>query len=100
MKGTLKGCNAKHAKYQPTDEEFVCPTCGHGPLNNGLVIDETQDDANDDCPMLHEGDSLRCYECGYETSGKAFSKKCQTKANMIPCPHCKGKGFVKNEGEK
>ena len=90
-------CSAKHTKYQPTDEEWRCPKCGAD--NKGFWIDELDPDAHDECPLLHERETLVCHSCPrgdmFSTSGKAFAAKLAKKNNMIPCPHCKGRGMVK-----
>jgi len=89
-------CAGKHTKYQPNEEEFKCPKCGKKPPE-GLIIDEIYQEAEGagDCDKLHPDDFLSCYACGYGTNGQAFANACQKKANMVPCPHCKGRGFVK-----
>lgn len=88
-------CNVKHTKYQPTDDEWKCPKCGATANQpDGFFNDESE---NNDCPTLHESDTLVCYRCGFSTSGKAFAARLQKAANMVPCPCCKGKGIVPAE---
>ncbi len=84
-------CEAKHTKYQPTDEEFNCPKCG------AKVGDFFKDDpvGHDECELLHDEDNLCCATCGYGCSGKAFAARIVKAKNLVSCPCCKGKGFVK-----
>lgn len=90
-------CDAKHTKYQPSDEEFCCPKCGA--KCGEFCVD---DGPNLDCPLIHDDDHLACYgkrkvaSCpdGYGTSGKAFAAALQRKKGLVPCSHCKGKGLV------
>lgn len=87
-------CVAKHVKYEPKDEEWTCPKCGSG--IDSFVIEECDSESDDVCMRLHDKDFLKC-ECGYSTSGRAFSNLVVRKNSLVPCPHCKGKGFVRNE---
>jgi hypothetical protein len=84
---------AKHTKYQVENVDFLCPKCGKGPEDDGLVIDESADESSE-CEQLHEDDFLRCYSCDYETNGKAFAAAVARKKDLVPCPCCHGKGFV------
>ena len=90
-------CPAEHAKYDPPIAEWKCPECGKGPKDNpqGLVNDMVDELASDGCGKLHDSDGLRCYACGYETSGRDFAAMVARKKNLVPCEHCKGKGLVK-----
>ena len=92
-------CPVKHTKCQIPDEDFKCPNCGAGVLN-GFWIDESADGSYDNCELLHENDLICCIQCEktgnrYEWSGKQFAAYYQKKANLVPCPCCKGKGLVK-----
>lgn len=93
-------CPHKHTKYQPTDEEWVCPKCGEG-LNSksgGFVIWEGVTDMEDSqCTSLHNDDYLKCQSCGYDCQGKDFAAYVVKKNSLIPCPCCNGTGFVKKE---
>lgn len=94
----LSSCSAKHTKYNPSGAEWKCPKCSKTALDpDGFFNDEPASDAQGDCPALHEHDALRCYSCGYGTTGKAFAARLQKAANMVPCPTCKGHGLVKGE---
>ena len=86
-------CTHKHTKYQPTDEEFVCPECGHTPQSpdGEFVIDESIDG---DCEKLHEEDGIFCYNCHSQWSGKDFAAMLQEKKGLVMCPCCKGVGLV------
>jgi len=96
-------CNAKHIKYQPTDEEFRCPKCGAGP-EEGFVIENPDETAHDACGLLHEKDWIACNNCETEYhrdtfySGKQYAALMVKKNNLVPCPHCKGKGLVRRIG--
>lgn len=90
-------CTAKHTKYQPPDEAWKCSGCARGPQDNppGIVVDNPDENAAADCPLLHEYDEMRCYSCEYCCSGAAFARRLQKAASMVPCEHCKGSGLVK-----
>ena len=91
-------CQAKHTKYQPTDEEWKCRKCGSGP--ESFWIEESDPDKSDDCTLLHNDDSAICFKCGYSVSGKSFAAALQREHNLISCPHCKGTGLVpKGKGD-
>lgn len=90
-------CESKHTKYQPSGKEFCCPKCGA--KAGDFCIDEGFGD--DDCEDLHEDDYLRCYECGYEVSGRNFAASVVKKNNLVKCPCCRGAGYVpKDKNEK
>lgn len=84
-------CSVKHAKYQPIDKEWRCPSCDAD--NKSFYIEEPVTDS--ECTLLHEGDGLYCFECRNGWSGKQFAAKLQKEKNLVPCKHCKGKGLVK-----
>jgi len=85
-------CEAKHVKFEPSEKEWKCPKCN---AKCGVFhIYESVEDSDGDCNLLHPADILRCTKCNYETSGQAFSNMIKKKLNMIPCPHCKGTGYV------
>ena len=89
-------CEAKHAKYQPTDEEFTCPKCG------AVCGDFYKEDAvgHENCELLHDEDNLACFKCGYRCSGKFFSGRLVKSKGVVKCACCGGKGVVKlNENE-
>ena len=88
-------CTAKHTKYQPTEAEFVCPKCGKGPREDGLITDEPAEDSADDCGKLHPNDYLRCFSCDYDIMGQAFALRLAKANSMVMCPCCKGSGLVK-----
>ena len=62
-----------------------------------FAIDDTDPDCNPDCALLHNNDVLHCYNCDYETTGRVFVNKLKKKQGLIKCPHCKGKGVVKQQ---
>lgn len=86
-------CEAKHTKYQPTDEEFNCPKCG------AKVGDFYKEDpvGHEECELLHDEDNLCCAQCGYGCSGKAFAARIVKEKSMVKCPMCSGKGMVKQD---
>lgn len=91
-----KACTLKHTKYQPTEAEFCCPKCGAG--CGDFCVDES---GNFECPDLHPDDGLVCMgkdgkgcPAEYGTSGQAFVTSLIKKKNLVPCTHCKGKGYV------
>jgi hypothetical protein len=88
-------CNQKHAKYQPTDKDWVCPVC-NGKRENGVYVD-VWCDGSDDCDLLHDDDELCCYSCDWESTGKAFARFLIKKKSLVPCKCCNGKGFVQKD---
>jgi hypothetical protein len=88
-------CEAKHTKYQPTDDEWKCPICGMG-SGVGLIIDYSAECANPECEKLHDEDELTC-SCGYANTGKSFAAKIARKNNLVKCACCNGTGLVKKE---
>jgi DNA-directed RNA polymerase subunit RPC12/RpoP len=91
-------CMAKHTKYQPTDEEWKCPKCGSD--NEHFYIEGFTEGSDDDCDLLHDKDEIGCDNCGHGISGKLFASRLQRKHNLITCPHCKGKGLIKDISKK
>ena len=87
-------CTLKHVKYEPTDEEWLCPKCGAEAGDFYIEARENENDSSPDCELLHEDDVLDCNGCGYSVSGKAFSALIVKKKNLVKCPCCKGKGYV------
>lgn len=89
-------CPAQHTQYQPTDAEWRCPKCNAD--NTRFIIESTPEDALDDCSKLHEQDTIVCIDgrgmSHYETTGKRFAARLAKRANLVPCPHCKGRGMV------
>lgn len=86
-------CTAKHTKYDPISEDFVCPACG-AKEKGAFVIDTSQEDAHEECLRLHSHDRLFCYKCKYETTGTRFANSITKRKNLVPCPTCKGHGMV------
>lgn len=86
-------CLAKHVTFEPPAKEWVCPKCRA--KAGDFCVDELQEDADWECPLLHPDDYIKCMKCGFETSGRSFSARIKKKLNMVPCPACKGKGHVK-----
>lgn len=89
-------CGYKHTKYNPTDEEFLCPKCGSSEffIDEGPGVDALSGVA---CELLHDEDVICCYDCGHTISGKKFANMVLKKEKLIKCPHCKGKGYIKEK---
>lgn len=92
----MANCLAKHTVYQPSDDEWKCPQCGGD--NSVFTINESVENASEDCALVHEQDSVTCTKCGLDWSGKKITDLLMKKANLVPCPCCKGKGVVPKEG--
>ena len=88
-------CTGKHTKFQPTEEQWSCPQCGGGP--DVFFIDYYADDSYPECGLLHSDDYVICTTCAKSWSGREVSKKLRKKASLVPCPHCNGTGFAKEE---
>jgi hypothetical protein len=88
----LPGCQAKHTKYQPSQKDWVCPSC-EIKVPGDFYVDGSE--GLYDCPALHPGDWLRCEECGYETTGRAFVARIIKQESLVKCSCCKGSGYVK-----
>ena len=90
-------CTEKRTKYQPADEDFVCPECGIR-LPDFHIEDtccELNGVINWDCTFLHESDLLMCENCKHELTGKQFARYLIDKKRLMQCPTCKGKGMVR-----
>lgn len=81
-------CNGKHTRYNPTEEEFVCPKCG-AKCGDFFIAENFGDD---ECELLHDDDCLQCSKCEYTISGKSFVKKLLKDKCTIACPTCGGSG--------
>lgn len=86
-------CKAKHTRYQPSEAEWRCPKCGADAER--FIIDESDEDVHDVCSGLHDSDRLWCGRCEASRNGRQFAAMLERKNNLVPCPHCKGKGLVK-----
>ena len=89
-------CKRKHVKYEPTEEDWRCPKCHKG--CESFTLDSELSDG--ECELLHEDDTVQCFECGYTSTGKKISALFAKKNNVVTCPCCKGKGWVKNDGKQ
>ena len=94
----MSTCTEKHTKPQVPDEAWRCPSCGapahpedKDPRDGWIVEDSC---GSDDCELLHLEDFLECNRCGRTMSGKAYARWYVRTSNLVPCQHCKGKGFV------
>ena len=91
-------CKAKHTKYQPTIDEYICPKCGA--KDGDFALDDPAHGSDADCELLHPADYMLCNECGYGITGSAFAAHVIKINNRVPCKHCKGTGFVKKVAMK
>jgi Zn finger protein HypA/HybF involved in hydrogenase expression len=89
-------CHAKHTVYQPKDEDWKCPKCGAN--NEHFTIIDPTPEADGDCVLLHATDECECTECGYGGAGVSVARALMKKENLVPCPHCKGRGVVQKTG--
>ena len=86
----MANCTNKHTRYQPSNEEWLCPECGAD--NNHFWIEDTP---NGDCELIHVDDLIVCSKCGLEKSGNEVIQMMIKKKSLVTCPCCKGKGMVK-----
>jgi len=91
-------CTVKHTPYQPEVEDgsWHCPHCG-ATVDEGVYIDEPADGTANDCRKLHCADGVLCEGCNRFMSGTQFANALAKEANLVTCPHCKGKGVVAGE---
>jgi hypothetical protein len=92
-------------------ELWRCPKCGvsSDSTKGGFVLDEPfADEEGKDISPEDEAqgwtrNSAICCECGYTTTTARFFAALLKKANLVPCPCCKGSGYVpgdKNKGQE
>ena len=81
-------CNLKHIKA-PIDD-WKCPICGSADfcIDDGPCME---------CEEVHPGDVLYCGECRHTVTAKKYFADLRKKLKLVPCPCCKGTGFVKAE---
>lgn len=93
---TASRCPAKHTKPQIPDEDFKCPKCGTTPdtEEHQFYIQEPSEQADPNCPLLHDADGLGCDKCNYGVSGKRFAAVYAKQQRLVSCEHCKGTGLV------
>jgi DNA-directed RNA polymerase subunit RPC12/RpoP len=87
---TMKTCREKHTLFQPTNDEWACPSCGADSLD--FCVDTSP---NMDCELLHTEDYVTCSACDREWTGTGAARLLKAKAQMVKCPTCSGRGFVK-----
>ena len=83
-------CTVKHTKFQPTDEQWKCPRCGRA--DEFSIEENATEDL--DCELLHDEDVAFCSRCDASWTGQTVARLLAKQNNLVPCPHCKGKGFV------
>jgi hypothetical protein len=68
------------------DDHWKCPNCG------AVAHPSDSEDG-----LIYEPDEgfVNCYVCGKGWTVKEIERKIVKKTNLVPCPHCKGTGFVK-----
>lgn len=84
-------CNLKHIK--PPTDDWSCPNCG----SSDFYID---DGPCMECEEVHARDILCCGKCKHTMTATAYFAYLRKKLNIVPCPCCKGNGFVKNTDRK
>ena len=89
-------CRAKHTKLQIPDGKWRCPKCKSDVKY--FFIQENDEQASDECEMLHERDEIVCEKCHTAISGKKFAALYAKGHSLFPCPRCKGVGFVVETG--
>lgn len=99
-------CTAKHTKYQPSEEEWKCPTCGVGAPTFFDDILASEIGASEDCSLLHADAVLVCEKCTKNGQGRVdwagtqFARLVQKKTTRVKCECCKGTGWVDKVKEK
>jgi Zn finger protein HypA/HybF involved in hydrogenase expression len=91
-------CKAKHTPFQPPEGEWHCPKCGVD-ADGGFIIMSSVDDADPDCTLLHPEDEIECSNCGSDWSGTEIARALKKKSNAVPCPHCRGRGWMPSPTE-
>ena len=81
-------CDLKHIADPLEGKDWECPSCREGKL----YIDES---LNDDCEKVHADDVLICDKCRHTVTAKRYFAQVRKTLNLVPCPCCKGTGFVK-----
>jgi hypothetical protein len=88
-------CEARHTKFQPSDDEWKCPKCGATSLE-GFCIDDISCNSDINCNKLHCDDYCRCDQCGYHANGATIARRICEKIGLVKCECCNGTGFAKN----
>lgn len=88
-------CTRKHTKYQVEDTDWSCPECGAtSDRGEGNFVLESDAVTADECSLMHMDDHVVCYACDYSASANGYANRVKKQKNLVPCPHCKGNGFV------
>lgn len=98
-------CTKKHTKFQPTEEQWRCPSCESKNLINDSYVelrlqraraegDVLPADEDDECLLLHPTDQVYCDDCNYVATGRSLSSAIVKKLQLEPCSCCKGTGYV------
>jgi hypothetical protein len=65
-------CADKHTKFQPTKEQWLCPSCGAD--NCYFTVDCGQEGVDESCELLHVDDEVGCTKCGGGWDGKEVAE--------------------------
>jgi len=87
-------CTARHTNFQPTDKQWVCPSCGVD--SNDFMIEESAEGSSPDCLKLHASDTVFCFQCGKTWTGSRLATLMSKKVGVttVKCSCCKGTGYV------
>ena len=97
MNKVQQACFAKHTRPQIPDSDWRCPKCGATANDDkAFIIEEINDRASENCGLLHENDEISCWNCKYYTTGKKLAAAYAKQKALVPCPACKGTGYVHN----
>lgn len=89
-------CEARHTKFQPSDDEWKCPKC----FSTDWYIEENHEGSDERCSRLHTEDFLMCPSCGHSEFAAKFANRIAKALNLVACPCCKGKGMVSKDSQK
>jgi hypothetical protein len=96
-----KICPAKHTRPQIPDADWRCLKCGAtADDSKPFIIEENDELAQDGCALLHENDEISCWKCGVSTTGKKLAAAYAKQQALVPCPTCKGIGYIVGKIEK
>ena len=95
MNKVQPACFAKHTRPQIPDSDWHCLKCGATANDDkAFIIEELDARASENCELLHENDEISCWNCKYYTTGKKLAAAYAKQQALVPCPTCKGIGYV------